>query len=152
MRKLIRADEGFTLVEMLVVLAIVATATAIAVPLLRPPSPSLELRRAALDLASDLRIARATALKENSTAIVDVDVATSTWQAAGAGAVRRTPPGATLRLSVPPAELTGTQSGRIRFRADGSSTGGTIELTRSGFATAVAVEPFTGGVHVRLSD
>lgn len=145
-------DGGFTLIEMLVVLAIVATATAITVPLLRPPSPSAEVRRAALGLASDLRIARSAALRANGTTVVDVDVATATWRAADAGEPRRAPAGTTVRLSVPPTELTGAQSGRIRFRADGSSTGGTIELVRAGFAAAVAVEPFTGGVRVRTSD
>jgi general secretion pathway protein H len=152
MTKRLAKDSGFTLVEMLVVLAIVATATAIAVPLLRPPSPAAEVRRAAFDLASDLRIARAAALKSNGTSMVGVDVAAGTWQATDAGRIRRAPTGTTVRLSVPPAELTGAQSGRIRFRADGSSTGGTIELARLGFTAAVAVEPFTGGVRVRMSD
>jgi general secretion pathway protein H len=53
------AAAGFTLLELLVVLAILALAAAIALPTLTSPSDGVRLRSAAGEIAAALRAARA---------------------------------------------------------------------------------------------
>ena len=144
-----RRDAGFTLVETLVALALLAAATAIVAPLFRVPPPATDFRRAVLGFAADLRLARAAAVKTNTAAVVDVDVSTGRYRADAAGASRALPAGTRLTLVAPPGEQTGPGSGRIRFRPDGSSSGGTLTLARDSLTARVDIDPFTGGIHVR---
>jgi general secretion pathway protein H len=143
------SDRGFTLIEILVVLAILAAATAIAVPMFRVPGAASEIRRSVLVLANDLRLARAAALKSNAITFVDFDLGAGRYRAASAGADRALPAGVRLTVVTPVEEQTGPASGRVRFRADGSSSGATLTVAGDGAVARVDVDSFTGGVHVR---
>jgi type II secretion system protein H len=58
-------DEGTTLIEVLIVMAILALVAAVALPSVRAPDRAHSLRSIAADIAGRLRAARATALWEN---------------------------------------------------------------------------------------
>jgi type II secretion system protein H len=67
------AAAGFTLLELLVVLAILALAAAIALPTLTSPSDGVRLRSAAGEIAAALRAARAAAIARNGEVAVMID-------------------------------------------------------------------------------
>jgi type II secretion system protein H len=73
---------GFTLIEMLVVMTIMALVAAVAVPLLAHPSNTLQLEATARDLAGALRLSRATAIARNVDIALDIDVDQHTFQSA----------------------------------------------------------------------
>ena len=69
-----RATSGFSLIEMLAALAMVALATALMMPLAMGPSDALRLDAAAQDLVAALRRTRAAAIAHNAEAALTIDV------------------------------------------------------------------------------
>jgi len=69
-----RRQSGFTMVEVLVVILIVAVTAAIAVPSYLSWLPDIRLRGAVRDLKSDLGLAKQRAVRENGHAAVIFDI------------------------------------------------------------------------------
>src|SRR5882672_7230965 len=67
-------NDGFTLLEMLVVLTILALVAVVALPQLNRPSDGLRLQTAARDLVGALRLTRATAILRSAVATLVIDV------------------------------------------------------------------------------
>jgi general secretion pathway protein H len=134
--------RGFTLVEMLVVLVILALVMAVVPPLLAGGQAKLELAATAREIAAGLRETRSLAIREGHSEAFLVDGGAGLFRP-GAGPMRRLPPG--LLLS-----LTGAGDGRIRnairFFADGSSTGGHLLLQCGERRSDVTVDWLTGRV------
>ena len=59
-------NAGFTLLEMLAALAVIALVSAISIPALRPPSDAMRLEAAARQMAAALRLTRARAIAANA--------------------------------------------------------------------------------------
>lgn len=137
-----RGSAGFTLLETLVVVVIVALVAAIAWPRISTPSPSLLVRTTALRLAADLRSARADAMRTGATQTVTVDPARRmVWQNED-GRPRRL--ARAVRISVSGA----TGTGIVTFRPDGGSSGGDFVLAAGSQRTSVSVDWMTGTVSV----
>jgi len=144
-----RSDRGFTLLELLVVLAVLALTAAVMLPALTG-GDGVELRTTAREVAAALRYARSRALTENRDAAFEVDVEANRMTSAGVRS-RRIPAGVALGLYTARSELIGERAGAIRFFPDGSSTGGRVTVAaRSAAAVAyyVDVDWLTGGVRV----
>lgn len=58
----IRSRRGFSLLELVIVVAIIALVAAVAIPLLAAASPQQRLREAAAELSSNIRLARSMAV------------------------------------------------------------------------------------------
>lgn len=143
-----RHERGFTLLELMVVLAIVATIATHALPHLPGLASGPELRRDAEELRADLRRARAFALDRGLPNVLLIDVAEGRWSdltGRARGAVR----GETrLSLVIAAPERVDPEAGGIRFFPDGTSTGGTVTLRRGDEVVAVKVDWFDGGIRV----
>lgn len=143
-----RQRAGFTLVEILVVLALVAigiTATAIAV---NQSLDSTRIKAAGHDLVAALRYTRGQAIVTREQQTLEVDVEARSYTAPERATVEL-PKGMEMRLLTAAEEQTGDSTGRIRFYPDGSSTGGRIKLKRGGRAWDVEIAWLTGEVRLR---
>ena len=138
---------GFTLIEILVVLAILGLSLALVVGYKPPWSSTLGLRGAAAEVAAGLREARSEAILRNRQVSLDLDLARRRFQV-GAGRVRQLSPELSLALLTVSGEQRNAQTGGIRFNPDGSSTGGRISLGDGRRSIAVGVDWLTGRVSV----
>lgn len=123
---------GYTLVELLVVLAIIGMMTAAALPLLSAARPGLETRAAAAALAGDLRAARQEAIDRGAPERVVFDPVAVNYLIAPAGVKRALGKGLCLAFR-------GALRNEIDFYADGSASGGTVVLSGAGSAHSVTV-------------
>ncbi len=125
-----RRGPGFTLVELLVVLAIAALVLTAVPPLISAALPGVELKSAARRTAASLRLARETAVRSGSDAALVVDIEAHTLTLGGRQLLS-IPAAVVLRLNAATREMLDDQRGAIRFFPDGSSTGGVITLARA---------------------
>ena len=138
---------GFTLIEVIVTLAILGLALIIVAGYKPPWSSGLGLKGTASELASGLRLARSEAIASNRPVVFDLDVTGHLYRV-GAGAKRRLPDNLSIELLTIIGENRGARAGDIRFNPDGSSTGGRISLADGKQHMAVGVDWLTGRVSV----
>lgn len=143
-----RDRNGFTLVELLVVLSIMALLLILISPYIGPAFPQMELKSAAREVAAALREARSRAITHNTETIFNLDVQKRAYIISGDGTVHGLPPNLGLLLYTARGEALGTTSGDIRFFPDGSSTGGHVLLSESGRSYRVTVNWLTGHVEI----
>jgi general secretion pathway protein H len=138
---------GFTLIEMIVVLAILGFALVLVVGYKPPWSSGLGLKGTAAELASGLRLARSEAIASNRSVVLGLDLIGHRYRV-GTGAERRLPGNVSIELLTIAGERQGVGSGDISFNPDGSSTGGRITLADGRQRLAVGVDWLTGRISV----
>src|SRR5271167_3661362 len=139
--------SGFTLIEVIVTLAILGFALVLVAGYKPPWSSGLGLKGTASELASGLRLAQSEAIASNRQVRFDLDVTGHIYRV-GAGAERRLPANLSIKLLTISGENRGASVGDIRFSPDGSSTGGRIALADGKRSVAVGVDWLTGRVSV----
>lgn len=144
--RVMRRDHGFTLIEILVVLAILGVVLGVLIGRGPMRSVGLETRAAAGALAESLRAARAQAILGDRDVTVTIDPVRHVFAADG-GVVRQIDKD--LPMAVLPPALPGPGATRlIRFSADGSASGGEVLLGSGRRKLAISVEWLTGRVKV----
>lgn len=140
-----RLVRGVSLLEMLLVVAIIAAASLLATAALSGGFDGLQLRSNAKEIAANLRYARAQAITTGKPQSFAIDPRAHVWQ------------GANGRKGEIPKKLgivfTGAREvqprdgiGAIMFFSDGASTGGRVQLNSRGAAWNVDVAWLTGEV------
>jgi general secretion pathway protein H len=140
--------QGFTLLEMLVVLAIGA---AVYVVLLGSPfgaASAGDLKAAARRLASGLRTAQTTAMVTHRDALLTIDMDSRQFTVAGDATAQQISDRIELKLYTAQSEVASEKRGSIRFYPDGSSTGGRITVSSGERKFLVDVDWLTGRVSV----
>jgi general secretion pathway protein H len=140
-------EAGFTLIEVIVVLAILGLSLALIVGYRAPWSGGLGLRGTAAELAGGLRVARSEAIISNRPVAFQLDLAGHRYQV-GKAEPRPLPAQLTIELLTVAGERHGSATGDIRFNPDGSSTGGRISIGDGTRGIAVGVDWLTGRVSV----
>jgi general secretion pathway protein H len=142
-------EAGFTLLELLVVLAILGLAVALAVPAFDRVMPGLELKATARGVAAALRQARGLAVSSNREVAVTIDVNAHTLDPGRGRPAAQLDPRFDLRLYTATDELVGGSAGNIRFFPDGTSTGGRVRVVYGTRKYDVLVNWITGVVTIR---
>jgi general secretion pathway protein H len=140
------AARGFTLIEMLVVLTILALVMVLVPPFLAGGQARAEFTATAQQIAAALRDTRGLAIRRGHTATFAVDFAAGAYGTSDGGRIRHVPKGLRLLVYTPAGEPVGTDIGVIRFFADGSSTGGEVRLLQGERRSNVRVDWLTGRV------
>lgn len=140
--------DGFTLLELLVVLAIVALMTAIAAPRFAAALPGAELDSGARKLAAGLREARSMAVSTNRAVPFTLRGGANLYTIGRGGESRQLPGKLAITLVTGRREISGANQGSIRFFPDGSSTGGRIELKGAGGKRSIEVDWLTGRIRL----
>jgi general secretion pathway protein H len=138
-----RWERGFTLVEMLVVVAIIALVASVALPMLGRPSEKLRLRAVADGAIAALRLTREAAVVRNVETVLMIDVDRHTLQSVVVP-LRRFAPEVVAKLQFAAPEQAGQSAGGFRFYPDGSSTGGTLTLSLHDQREVICVLWLTG--------
>ena len=143
-----RADaDGFTLLELLVVLVILGLTVTLAMPMFARAMPGVEAKAAARDVAAMLRAAHSLAIAGNREITVAVDLDRRSVELSGARS-RTIGAGIGIGLFTAAEELIDRGAGRIRFYPDGTSTGGRVRLSAGERKYDVVVDWISGNVKI----
>lgn len=138
-------SDGFTLLELLIVLLLMGLIGAVMLSGGQPRSPSTAARIAASELASALRLTRAQAITADRPVGLVLDVANGRYRV-GASPIRTLPGKLQLTLLTARGDILSKKEGQIRFNPDGSSMGGRIDIVGGQRKVSVRVDWLTGRV------
>jgi general secretion pathway protein H len=142
----IRRQRAFTLVEMLVALALAALAAALVAPRIND-SLALAKSRAAVRAVGDyLASARATAILRQDDTVVTIDADKAELSSTARDDRLILPPDSRLEIVVAAVEKVDERSGGIRFFPDGTATGGKVRVMAGKATGDVEVQWLTGRV------
>ena len=140
--------RGTSLLEMLLVIALVAAISVLAAATLGGGMQGMQLRSAAKAVAAQLRYTRTTAIATGKPQRFTIDPVAHAWTAPNGRKGEIAP---TLRVSFTGAREVQPRRGEgaIVFFADGASTGGRVQLSARNAAWNVDVAWLTGEVKLR---
>ncbi|WP_119459641.1 GspH/FimT family pseudopilin [Rhodospirillaceae bacterium SYSU D60014] len=141
------AASGFTLLELLVTMAVLSLVLAIALPYLPQRSGAATVETAARTIAGGLREARGLAIHRNEPTTFALDVASRRWWISG-GRSGGLPNELMLETETAQALMQSPDVAAIRFHADGSSSGGWVAVMVADRRAVVTVDWLTGVVSI----
>jgi general secretion pathway protein H len=150
-----RHSAGFTLVELLVVLAMIALLVALARPMYSAAVPGARVRTEILDLAMSLRQSRNRAISSGKIIVAEFDTEHARY-AIGPDIVEL--PASTqlfaAQRGINPIQTLATDDPivRLEFYPDGSSTGASVELRNTSASWRIDVDWLTGRIRVTQRD
>ena len=146
-------SAGFTLIEMLVVLVIIAAATLLAMAAFGGGMRGMQLRSSAKEIAAQLRFARAVAISTGEPQDVVFDPQGRSWRGAKGRSGSLQGEGDVVFTGAGTAQFADTADeagkGVVRFFPDGAATGGRVRLLANGAGWDVDVRWLTGEVVMR---
>jgi len=140
-----RAQRGFSLIELVAVLVLVGIALSLVSLAFTKSLDNAKVQAASRDLVAALRYTRGQAIVKGQQAALDIDLQNNTYQAPGRALVHL-PTQMHMTLLTADSEQTSATSGRIRFFADGGSTGGHISVLMGQREWRINVSWLTGQV------
>ena len=143
------APRGFTLLEVIVVLAIAAIAYALVVGVVFRGPSAYDLKTSARSLAAALRQAQSTAMATRRDTTLTLDLDAREYAVTGETQPHKLPEGLELKLYTAQSEVENDKRGAIRFYPDGSSTGGRITVAIAERKYLVDVDWLTGRVSIQ---
>jgi general secretion pathway protein H len=137
-----RPERGFTLVELLVVLALAGMALALAVPLIARHATGPSLDAATAQIRAGLRGARSTAMTEGRAVVFQGDPGSGYWLDRRHVELPEMSGGAALRVAT-------AGGARISFYPSGGSSGGRIVVSSGEGHREIAIDSITGRADAR---
>jgi len=137
-----------SLLELLVVLMIIAVVSAAVIPILGGGTSNAQMRSAARQLASGLRLARSEAVAQRRETFLVIDLAGRRFKVDREPQEHALPRDVELKLFTAQKDLVGDNVGAIRFYPDGGSNGGRITVASGERKYEVDVDWLTGRVAI----
>ncbi len=142
-----RSTRGFTLVEILAVIALIALAMTLVAVTVGDGLAGARVKAASRDLVAALRYTRGQAIVKRESQALAIDVEGRRYRAPGKKWVEL-PRKMEMQLETARSEMEDQNTGRIRFFPDGASTGGNVELILGEAAWRIEINWLTGEVVV----
>lgn len=143
-----RGTVGFTLLEMVAVMAVVALVAAILLPSLPWSTSRQRLGGYAVEAAALLKADRVAAVQRNTLISAQVDAPGHTIRAGSSNRVLVIPADVSFEALLPRTCNERPARSTISFFATGVSCGGTIVLSRLGTGFEIRVNWLTGGIEI----
>lgn len=138
------AVRGFSLIELLVVLALVALSLSVIAPRVGNSIDTSRLKASTRDLLATARHARTLAQTQQREVTLTIDVVDRSYRLDDAKRLAILPSGTKVSVVGAQSERLSDDVAGIRFFADGSTTGGEIELSFAKQSYAIEVDWLTG--------
>ncbi|MDH5324418.1 MAG: GspH/FimT family protein [Gammaproteobacteria bacterium] len=152
-RKIFRNPAcGFTLLELLLVLVLVSILVLVVSPALTKSKGfhRTDLKKTARELVSALRYTRSTAIRKAKAVEFKLNpLQSKLWYPAMQVGQWQVLPQTQVLFTTAGSSVRADGSGAIRFFADGSSSGGEIQLSREGRSYTIVVSWLTGKVSLQ---
>jgi general secretion pathway protein H len=142
------SEGGFTLLEMVCVIAIVAMVAAVLLPFVPHHTSRSRLQAYALEAATLLKADRNAAIRRNVAVATLVDAPSRAIRSAASGRTLRVPDDVRFDALLPQTCRQHATLSTISFFGDGMSCGGTIALTRLDTAYEIRVNWLTGRIEI----
>ncbi len=140
--------QGFTLIELTVVLLIVVLGFSVIGSNISSGNQSSQLKALTRDLASALRYARGQALISHDEIIVSINLAENTYQVSNRDKVYHFSDEIEVTLVIAQDEFKDDEVGQLRFYADGSSSGGRITIEWGALVNIIDVNWLSGKIAI----
>jgi general secretion pathway protein H len=138
-------SKGFTLIELMAVILLLALAMTAVTFSFSKSLRAAKITAASRDLVAALRYTRGQAIVKGKQEVLLLNLDDNSYTPPGKQPVKL-PTDMTLRLTTAEQEVTGGNSGGIRFFADGSSTGGHISVLQDRREWRINVAWLTGDI------
>jgi general secretion pathway protein H len=142
------AERGFTLLEMVCVLAIIALLAAVLLPVIPRNTSRARLEAYALQTATLLKADRNAAMRRGADVATLVDAGTRTVRSGATPEMVRIPEDVRFDALLPQTCNRRATQSSISFFANGMSCGGTIALTRFDTGFEIRVNWLTGRIEL----
>ena len=143
-----KRQDGFTLLEMVAVVAIIAMLAAVLLPSVPRATTRPRLEAYAIETAALLKADRSAAMRRSAQVSAQVDAPGRAIRSGSTGRVMRFPDDVSFQALLPQTCNERPARSTISFFATGTSCGGTIVLSRLGSGYEVRVNWLTGGIEV----
>ncbi len=148
LHRLSSGSRGFSLLELLLVMAIMALGFVFIAPNFAKTMESVRYRSAIREVASGLRQVRGIALSQSREAVFFMDVEKHIYRIDRLAKTHHLPDFIELTLVTAESELQEPGTGTIRFFPDGSATGGGVVLTWGSRRKQIKVNWLSGRVTI----
>jgi general secretion pathway protein H len=142
------AEEGFTLLEMVCIVAIIAMLTAVLLPNIPRNTSRPRLEAYALEAASLLKADRTAAIRHRVLIATQIDAGARSLRSGSTGHVLRIPDDVAVDAILPNRCNDRPALSTISFFPTGMSCGGTVTLSRLSTSYEIRVNWLTGGVEI----
>ena len=139
-------QRGLSMLELLIVLMLMAIVAAMVVPMMGNGVTNTQLKSAARELASGLRLARNAAVANRREAVLTLDLAERTYRVDREARTRSLPHDLEVKLYTAQKDLVSENVGAVRFFPDGGSTGGRVTLAAGERKFDIDIDWLTGRV------
>jgi general secretion pathway protein H len=148
MTNVAKAEDGFTLLEMVCVMAIIAMLAAVLLPNISRGTSRPRLEAYAVETASLLKADRTAAIRGRAQIATQIDAGTRSLRSGATGRTLRVPNDVAFDALLPDRCNERPAFSTISFFATGMSCGGTIMLSRLGTGYEIRVNWLTGGIEI----
>ena len=142
------AEEGFTLLEMVCIIAIIAMLAAVLLPNISRNTSRPRLEAYAVEAASLLKADRTAAIRQRVQVATQIDAGGRALRSGSTGHILRIPDDVAVNAILPNRCNDRPAFSTISFFPTGMSCGGTVTLSRLSTSYEIRVNWLTGGVEI----